>query len=153
MRVEEFADKQPRFVLEEYFAGETKAWGIVRDRFGTVRRQFTVDMTGVWDGEVLTLDEHFIYDDGETDRRTWTVRKIDEHRYEGTAADVIGKATGGAYGNASEYIRDLIRKDQERKEARALLQAAITEGVESGTPESFDAAAFKLRMRRKHVVG
>jgi hypothetical protein len=103
MRVEEFADKQPRFVLEEYFAGETKAWGIVRDRFGTVRRQFTVDMTGVWDGEVLTLDEHFIYDDGETDRRTWTVRKIDEHRYEGTAADVIGKATGGAYGNALNW--------------------------------------------------
>jgi antitoxin ParD1/3/4 len=66
---------------------------------------------------------------------------------------VEDQTDGGAYGNASEYIRDLIRKDQERKEARALLQAAITEGVESGTPESFDAAAFKLRMRRKHVVG
>lgn len=62
------------------------------------------------------------------------------------------QAEGGLYGNASDYIRDLIRKDQERKEAIATLQAAITEGVESGEPQPFDAAAFKLRMREKHVV-
>jgi len=59
---------------------------------------------------------------------------------------------GGLYGNASDYIRDLIRKDQERKEALAALQAAITEGVKSGEPQHFDAAAFKLRMRERHVV-
>ncbi len=29
------------------------------------------------------------------------------------------QARGGRYGNASDYIRDLIRKDQERKEAIA----------------------------------
>ena len=103
MNVENFAGKQPRFVFEEYFAGETKAWGIVRDRFGTVRRQFTVDMSGSWDGTVLTLDEYFVYDDGEIDRRTWKVRKLDEHRYEGTAGDVIGTATGATYGNALNW--------------------------------------------------
>ncbi|MBR0643134.1 type II toxin-antitoxin system ParD family antitoxin [Plastoroseomonas hellenica] len=59
---------------------------------------------------------------------------------------------GGSYGNASDYIRDLIRKDQERKAAIAALQAAITEGVESGEPKPFDADAFKLRMRKRHVV-
>lgn len=62
------------------------------------------------------------------------------------------QAEGGLYGNASDYIRDLIRKDQERKEAIAALQAAITEGAESGEPQSFDAGTFKLRMREKHVV-
>lgn len=59
---------------------------------------------------------------------------------------------GGQYGNASDYIRDLIRKDQTRREAIAALQSAITQGIESGTPQPFDAAAFKLRMRKKHVV-
>ena len=59
---------------------------------------------------------------------------------------------GGLYGNASDYIRDLIRKDQERKKALGALQAAITEGIESGEPRPFDATAFKLRMREKHVV-
>jgi antitoxin ParD1/3/4 len=32
------------------------------------------------------------------------------------------------------------------------LQAAVTEGVRSGEPQPFDAAAFKLRMRERHVV-
>ncbi len=62
------------------------------------------------------------------------------------------QAEGGQYGNASDYIRDLIRKDQQRQEAIATLQAAITEGVDSGTPVSFDPAGFKLRMRERHVV-
>jgi len=63
------------------------------------------------------------------------------------------QAEGGRYGNVSDYIRDLIRKDQERSEAIAALQAAITEGVESGPPEPFDAGAFKRRMRRQHAAG
>lgn len=44
------------------------------------------------------------------------------------------QAESGRYGNASDYIRDLIRRDQERREALAVLQAAITEGAESGPP-------------------
>jgi antitoxin ParD1/3/4 len=62
------------------------------------------------------------------------------------------QAQGGSYGNASDYIRDLIRKDQERKEAIAALQMAITEGIASGQPQPFDSTAFKLRMRERHVV-
>lgn len=62
------------------------------------------------------------------------------------------QAASGSYGNASDYIRDLIRRDQQRKEALAALQAAITDGVASGAPQPFDATAFKLRMRERHVV-
>ena len=58
----------------------------------------------------------------------------------------------GRYGNASDYVRDLIRKDQDRQAAIGALQAAITEGVESGEPKPFDVDAFKLRMRDRHVV-
>lgn len=58
----------------------------------------------------------------------------------------------GRYSNASDYVRDLIRKDQERQSAINTLQAAITDGVESGEPQPFDATAFKLRMRERHVV-
>lgn len=65
---------------------------------------------------------------------------------------VESQADSGHYSNASDYVRDLIRKDQERRTAIATLQAAITEGVESGAPQPFDATAFKLRMRDRHVV-
>ncbi|MBX9596739.1 MAG: type II toxin-antitoxin system ParD family antitoxin [Roseomonas sp.] len=63
------------------------------------------------------------------------------------------QAESGRYGNASDYVRDLIRRDQERREALATLQAAITEGVESGAPQPFDPAAFKRGMRKAHDPG
>ena len=102
MQVQDFEGKEPRLKLESYFAGETKAYGIFRDRFGDLRRQFTVDIQGDWNAETrtLTLDEEFSYADGETDTRVWTIEKTGPHSYRGTAGDVIGEATGQAYGNA-----------------------------------------------------
>ncbi len=67
-------------------------------------------------------------------------------------ARVERQAAGGRYGNASDYVRDLIRKDQQRAEAIAALQAAITEGAESGEPQPLDVDAFKLRMRERQAV-
>ena len=40
------------------------------------------------------------------DRRVWTIRKIDDHTYEGTADDVVGTATGITYGNALNWQYD-----------------------------------------------
>lgn len=41
------------------------------------------------------------------------------------------RVTTGHYGNTSEYIRDLIRKDQ-AEEAKNRLRALIEEGLQSG---------------------
>ncbi|BBK37969.1 antitoxin ParD4 [Allostella sp. ATCC 35155] len=60
------------------------------------------------------------------------------------------QAADGRYANACDYIRDLIRRDRERQEAIALLQAAITEGVQSGPAEPFDMAELKRALREKH---
>ena len=103
MKPSDFAGRQPKLLIEEYFAGHTKAWGMFRDRFGTVRRQFEVEIDGTWDGETLTLVEDFIYDDGETEQRIWRIRKVDDHAYEGEADGVIGTAKGLAYGNALNW--------------------------------------------------
>lgn len=45
---------------------------------------------------------------------------------------------GGKYASSSDYVRDLIRKDQEQRDKFAMLQAAITEGLESGEPTPLD---------------
>ena len=58
----------------------------------------------------------------------------------------------GRYSNTSDYVRDLIRKDQERQKAIQTLQVAITEGMESGEPQDFDAAAFKEQMHKRHAI-
>jgi hypothetical protein len=107
MKPSDFASSTPELVIEEYFAGETRAWGLFEDRFGRLRRQFTVDITGEWDGEVLVLDERFEFSDGETDRRVWKIKKTGPHSYEGRAGDVIGVAQGKAYGNALNWSYDM----------------------------------------------
>lgn len=38
----------------------------------------------------------------------------------------------GRYGNASDYVRDLVRRDQERAEAREKLQQMVDEALASG---------------------
>jgi len=63
------------------------------------------------------------------------------------------QAGSGRYGNASDYVRDLIRRDQERRHAIDLFQAAITEGIDSGAPAPFEAGEFKERMRKRHAGG
>lgn len=107
MKPSDFKDAEPRLTIEEYFAGKTQAWGIFEDRFGNLRRQFTVDISGTWDGKELVLDERFQYRDGETDRRIWTIRKVGEHAYEGRAPDVIGTARGESHGNALNWRYDM----------------------------------------------
>jgi antitoxin ParD1/3/4 len=67
--------------------------------------------------------------------------------------DWVERQSGdGRYSNASDYVRDLIRRDQARQEAIAVLPAAIEAGLASGEPQPFDAAAFKLRMRERQLV-
>lgn len=56
---------------------------------------------------------------------------------------VEAQARTGRYSNASDYVRDLIRRDQERAEQHARLQAAITEGIESGVADDFSMEAIQ----------
>lgn len=85
---------QQEFDLERFFAGKTLAYGQFQDIFGTVRRRFEVEIQGKWDGERLRLVEDFVYEDGTTEQRIWTLRKTGEQSWEGTAPGVIGTASG-----------------------------------------------------------
>jgi len=86
--IERYADTTPRLDIGEYFAGETRAWGMVQDYSGEVQRRFTVTIDGTLEGDTLTLDERFTYDDGETDRRVWTFERQGPDRWIGSANDV-----------------------------------------------------------------
>lgn len=107
MNIDDFAGCSPELRLEDYFAGQTRAWGVFEDRFGRLRRQFAVDVDGAWDGRTLTLDERFVYSDGETDRRVWTIEPGPDGGYVGRAGDVVGEASGRAVGNALNWRYDM----------------------------------------------
>jgi hypothetical protein len=114
MKPEDFANQSPQFVLEEYFSGRSRASGVIEDWAGDVRRQLVVDIEGTWDGTTLKLDEQFRFADGEKQRRVWYITKLDDHTYEGRADDVVGKATGVAFGNVLNWRYDMDLKAGER---------------------------------------
>ena len=84
----------PPFLPERYFARRLEAYGVFVDRFGTIRRQFEVAVSGRQTESGFVLDESFRYDDGETEERRWDVTALGNGRYEGRCADVVGVARG-----------------------------------------------------------
>jgi len=103
MKLNDFTDKQPEFKLEEYFLGKTTASGLFIDLFGKVKRQFTVEMEGIQEGDVFILNETFLYDDGEEEFRRWEITKTSETTYEGNSSDIKGVAQGERSGNAINW--------------------------------------------------
>ncbi|WP_454563841.1 type II toxin-antitoxin system ParD family antitoxin [Pseudomonas sp. AIG] len=78
-----------------------------------------------------------------TVRKTITVTDQQDHW-------IKAQIEAGHYTNDSEYIRDLIRREQERNAELETIRAALREGESSGTPRPFDPKAFKKRMLSGH---
>lgn len=102
-RLEDYAGTRPAFDLFAYFDGNTRGHGLVQETDGTLLRRFVVDITGTVTGDTLTLDEQFLYDDGERQQRVWTIRRVGPGEFRGTAADVVGEATGRVQGAALNW--------------------------------------------------
>lgn len=62
---------------------------------------------------------------------------------------VKGQVESGHFGNDSEYIRDLIRRDQQAKKRLATLRQALIEGESSGKPKPLDISAIKAAGRKR----
>ena len=60
MNLKNFAEKKPELKIEEYFLGRTSASGLFIARLGKVRRQFTVDMVGIQEGDLFIINETFL---------------------------------------------------------------------------------------------
>ena len=98
--VQDYADNRPVLVPEEFFQGRLTAHGVIKNRGGKVIRYFNADIKAYWENGVGTLEEDFIFDDGEPQRRVWTLTPQGEGRYTGTAGDVIGDGQVTIAGNS-----------------------------------------------------
>ena len=60
----------------------------------------------------------------------------------------------GRYGNASDYVRDLIRRDQERADKIAAMQKLVAEAEASGlSPHSMEEILEEARRRSRERRG
>ncbi|RUO24458.1 type II toxin-antitoxin system ParD family antitoxin [Aliidiomarina minuta] len=55
----------------------------------------------------------------------------------------------GHFGNDSEYIRDLIRRDQQAQERISMLRNALVEGESSGESKPLNISAVKAAGRKR----
>lgn len=62
---------------------------------------------------------------------------------------VEAQTQDGRYSNASDYVRDLIRRDQDRQQAIAEVQQLVDEGLASGPGACLDVEAFLARKREQ----
>ncbi len=98
--VTDYSDRQPTLVLEDFFQGSLTAHGVVKNRSGRVTRSFNADIEASWRDGVGTLVEDFVFDDGERQRRIWTLTPDGPGRYRGTAGDVSGAGILQVAGNS-----------------------------------------------------
>jgi len=104
--IETYADQQPKLRPEIFFQGQLSAHGVIKNRGGAVIRHFNVDIQANWADKVGTLVEDFVFDDGETQRRIWTLTPTGKSSYLGTADDVVGEGSIAFAGNTMflDYI-------------------------------------------------
>lgn len=65
---------------------------------------------------------------------------------------VEAQAETGRYANASDYVRDLIRKDQERNDKIAAMQRFVDDGLNSGIGNRSKDALFTEAVKRAETT-
>lgn len=96
----QYADNQPAMDVREFFNGDLSAHGIVKNRSGTIIRYFNANIIASWNNDVGTLDETFYFDDGEIQKRIWTLKNDSNGQLVGSANDVIGSSALSVSGNS-----------------------------------------------------
>lgn len=98
--VDDYQAREPAFEPEDFFNGALTAHGVVKDISGTATRHFSADILGCWSDGIGTLDEDFIFDDGEQQKRIWILIPNGNQAYVGTAGDLVGEGLARWQGNA-----------------------------------------------------
>lgn len=100
VQVTDYAGMKPELKVEEFFNGPMTAHGVVKNRGGKVIRTFNATIAASWQDGVGTLDEDFVFDDGEQQKRIWTLTPQPDGSYLGTAGDVSGAGSSRPASNA-----------------------------------------------------
>lgn len=95
-----YENREPKLVPEEFFEGRLEAHGVVTNFRGKVIRHFNATIDAHWRDGVGTLEEKFIFDDGEEQQRTWKLVPAGDGGYVATAGDVVGEGRLTSAGNA-----------------------------------------------------
>lgn len=103
MPVDGFRATTPAIDPIRFFSGHVKSWGVLEDRSGQPSDIVTTDCTGESDGNTLHMVQRLTIGQDTPTTRTWQMRRAGPNRYEATANDMVGTATGEASGRAFHW--------------------------------------------------
>jgi hypothetical protein len=139
------------FVIERDLAGAHVARGEFKSITG-VHRTFTAQLTGTWDGETFILVEDFVYDDGETDQKTWKLERIAPGEYSGTREDVVGTARGYQDGRAFRLEYDIVLPSDNGKGRKVRFRDVMVNDDEGRVLNTATVGWFGLRVGSVSLV-
>lgn len=110
--IDDYASNLPRLDPQQFFNGNLSAHGVLKNRSGKVTRHFNATINAYWKDGIGTLEEKFIFNDGEIQYRNWTLTPTADG-YSATAGDVIGTGVSQVKGNAMQlnYVLEVNYKN------------------------------------------
>ncbi len=99
----DFAHTRPVFDPAAFFTGETSSMGMLQSRGGNPQQIVTTKTVGRWSGDVLLVEQDLTFSGGNTQHRSWQIRRTSPHHFEGRANDVVGTIRGEARGSVFHW--------------------------------------------------
>lgn len=94
----------PAFDPVRFFTGHVRSWGVLEDRGGQPTSVVTTDCVGVADGpDGLRMTQRLVVGTDAPVTRNWMMRRTAPGRFEATANDMVGTATGEAGGRSFHW--------------------------------------------------
>ena len=100
--VGQFAGTGPAFDPVRFFTGHVQSWGVLENRSGAPTSAITTDCVGEPEGDGLHMVQHLV-EGSDRQTRDWRLRRAGPDRYEATANDIVGTATGETSGRAFHW--------------------------------------------------
>lgn len=98
-----------------FFDGHVRSWGVIERRSGAPTGWVATNCEGHADGpDRLRMVQHLSFQGEAAQERTWSLRRTGPHRFEGTANDMLGTATGEADGRIFHWTWVLARSPGSR---------------------------------------
>ncbi len=106
----EFAGSSPAFDPMRFFTGHTRSSGVFENRAGEPTKRVRTETRGRMALGELRMEQDLFTDGEPRQHRSWRMRRLDAHHFEGTANDIIGKVRGEARGNYFRWTFTLALK-------------------------------------------
>ncbi len=114
------------FDLLTWLEGPTTASGVFEDRRGRIRRRFTVQLMGRAEANTLHLEEHFVFEDGERQQRTWVLTRGADRTFTGHCEDAVSEARG-AFADGVAHLHSELRLKVGRRQVAMRFDDAFYE--------------------------